>query len=66
MTVTFSKQVEILYEGSPLVYEQGKTYTAGSGFEQAVFRIATTDGRAKETKDTQTKNNKVLTPKSLK
>jgi hypothetical protein len=66
MTVTFTKQVEILYEGSPLVYEQGKTYTAGSGFEQAVFRTATTDGRAKETKEAQGKSNKVLTPKSIK
>jgi hypothetical protein len=66
MTVTFSKQVEVLYEGKPLVYESGKTYTAGSGFEQAVFRTVLTDGRAEQAKDKQVKSNKVLSPKSIK
>lgn len=49
-----------------MVYEEGKTYTAGSGFEQAVFRTALVDGRAKETKETQNKMNKVLSPKNVK
>ena len=66
MTITFTKQVKILYEGQPLVYEAGKTYSAGSGFEQAVFRTALSDGRAKEGQEKQNKSNKVLTPKSLK
>ncbi len=66
MTITFSKEVSILFEGKPLTYEAGKTYTAGSGFEQAVFRTALSDGRAQEAKDTQTKNNKVFKPKSMK
>lgn len=66
MTVTFSKTVEINQEGNPIVYEQGKTYTAGSGFEQAVFRTALVDGRAKESKTEQTKSNKILSPTGVK
>ena len=55
-----------MFEGQFLVYEAGKTYTAGSGFEQAVFRTALADGRASEGEPKQNKSNKVLTPKSMK